>query len=52
MEDDLAKARKLADICDIVYLIDQPYNQTLALPNNIVRVKNWTGIKQHIIDNL
>ena len=52
VEDDLSKARKLADICDIVYLIDQPYNQTTDLPNNIVRVKNWTGIKQHIRSNL
>jgi uncharacterized HAD superfamily protein len=52
VDDDLAKARELADICDIVYLIDQPYNQATDLPNNIVRVKNWTGIKQHIRNNL
>ena len=45
-------ARKLADICEFVYLIDQPYNQASDIPNNIVRVNNWTGIKQHIRDNL
>ncbi len=52
VEDDLAKARKLADICDIVYLISHPYNQAGALPNNIIRVKDWTEIKQHIRNNL
>lgn len=52
VEDDLGKARKLADICDVVYLIDHPYNQTNLLPNNIIRVKDWIEIKQHIRNNL
>jgi len=42
----------IADICEFVYLIDQPYNQASDICNNIVRVNNWTGIKQQIRDNL
>ena len=42
VEDDLEKAVKLAYICDIVFLIDQPYNQVLnEVPSNIIPVKSW-----------
>ncbi len=50
VEDVLEKAMKLAFICDIVFLIDQPYNQSFAteLPGNIIRVKSWEEIYQNI----
>jgi uncharacterized HAD superfamily protein len=46
VEDDLVKAKKLANICDVVFLMDQPYNQPQAeeLPKNIVRVSDWKEI--------
>jgi hypothetical protein len=51
VEDDLTKARRLADICEVVFLIDQPYNQTSAsagAPKNIVRVKEWKQIHEYL----
>ncbi|MEM3485041.1 MAG: hypothetical protein QXI12_05420 [Candidatus Methanomethyliaceae archaeon] len=45
VEDDLVKAIKLAFICEIVFLIDQPYNQDAPMmPANIIRVKSWDEI--------
>lgn len=43
VEDELPKARKLARTCELVFLLDHPYNQAdeLPLPNNVVRVANW-----------
>ena len=49
VEDDLEKAVKLAYICDIVFLLDQPYNQTLdKQPSNVIRVKSWEEIYRQI----
>lgn len=48
VEDDLTKAKKLAFICDVVFLIDHPYNQTDELPNNIVRVQSWDELLHHM----
>lgn len=47
VEDDLLKAKKLAVICPVVFLIDQPYNQAAEsdLPKNIVRVREWAEIE-------
>jgi uncharacterized HAD superfamily protein len=47
VEDDLAKAKKLANICSVVFLIDQPYNQCepSSIPRNLVRVKSWREIE-------
>jgi len=45
VEDDLSKAVKLADICEVVFLIDHPYNRVdVALPNNLIRVTSWDEI--------
>lgn len=60
VEDDLEKAVKLAYICDVVFLLDQPYNQNLSdkckgcgydckldekyVPDNVKRVKSWDDI--------
>jgi len=54
VEDDLFKARKLADICEIVFLLDHPYNQANEdqLPNNVVRVKDWKVVYAYIREHL
>jgi len=46
VEDDLPNARRLADTCEIVFLIDQPYNrcEAEALPGNVLRVNSWNDI--------
>ena len=49
VEDDWEKAAKLAYICDVVVLIDQPYNRpNVGLgrdgrdhPSNVVRAQSW-----------
>ena len=51
VEDDMNKARRLADICDIVFLIKHPYNQTSSddiLQRNIVPVDGWKEIYDYI----
>jgi uncharacterized HAD superfamily protein len=62
VEDDWVKAIKLSYICDIVFLLDHPYNQTAdgnsskhanatiigSLPANIIRVKSWPELKKII----
>jgi uncharacterized HAD superfamily protein len=48
VEDDLVKAKKLAYICDIVFLINQPYNQARDLPRNMIRVEGWKEILKHM----
>ena len=51
VEDDAVKATKLANVCDIVYLLNQPYNAAATLPANVIRVESWNAIKAHIRDN-
>lgn len=48
IEDDPEKANKLAYICDVVFLMDQPYNQSQNFANNIIRVKSWDQIYKEI----
>jgi uncharacterized HAD superfamily protein len=50
VEDDLIKARKLAGICEVVFLMDQPYNQceSGSLPSNVIRVKSWQEVYSHL----
>jgi uncharacterized HAD superfamily protein len=48
IEDELEKAKKLARICDIVFLFDQPYNQEGKLPDNIIRVTSWEQLYQEL----
>jgi uncharacterized HAD superfamily protein len=49
VEDDPTKARRLADLCEIVFLMDQPYNRDEDnLPKNVVRVKEWNEIYQYL----
>lgn len=62
VEDDWVKAVKLSYICDVVFLIDHPYNQGTdddrtkhanaevigKLPSNVIRVKSWNNLKKVI----
>jgi len=51
VEDDLNKAKKLSSICEVVFIIDQPYNKAEnkeVLPNNVIRVKSWQEIYKYI----
>jgi len=60
VEDDYEKAIKLSYICDVVFLLSHPYNEPNILlsddinnlrqnlPSNILCVKNWDEIYQHI----
>lgn len=64
VEDHLEKAIKLAYICDVVFLLDHPYNRNSVekcldcpfdceqtekyIPNNVKRVKSWDEIYQYI----
>jgi uncharacterized HAD superfamily protein len=44
VEDDHEKASKLAYICDIVFLIEHPYNKGKEVPDNVLRVQSWSRI--------
>ena len=60
VEDDWIKAIKLSYVCDVVFLIDHPYNQAAEsdhskhsdasiigkLPANVVRVTSWLELKK------
>ena len=60
VEDDWTKAIKLSYVCDVVFLIDHPYNQAVEgdrskhadasiignLPANVVRVTSWLELKK------
>lgn len=48
VEDDYRNATKLAYICDVVFLINQPYNRSKNLPSNVIRVNSWNDIYQRI----
>ena len=48
VEDDADKATKLAFICDVVFLVNQPYNTWKSVPNNVVRVDSWDEISKSI----
>lgn len=45
VEDDAENAAKLAYICDVVFLLLQPYNEAAKnLPGNVIPVKGWNEI--------
>jgi uncharacterized HAD superfamily protein len=49
VEDDVEKAYKLAYVCEIVFLINQPYNKCAnGLPKNVIRVNSWDEIYRWI----
>ena len=41
VEDDPVSARQLAYSCDLVVLMDQPYNRDVTMPGNVARVGDW-----------
>lgn len=49
VEDDARKATKLAYICDVVFLLEQPYNLGVPeLPSNVIPVKSWDEIYKKV----
>jgi hypothetical protein len=47
------KARRLARLCEVVFLIEQPYNKpsvTGDLPYNVVCCKGWGDIYEYLRD--
>lgn len=50
IEDDHLKAKKLSFICDIVFLLKQPYNSppNFHLPQNVIIVESWKEIYKKI----
>lgn len=49
VEDDLNKANELADICNVVFPLDQPYNQSLTkIKSNIFRIASWNDLYKSI----
>ena len=53
VDDDPAKVKKLANICDLVFLFDQPYNRNESnLPHNVERVRSWDELYRYVRDKL
>jgi uncharacterized HAD superfamily protein len=51
VEDELEKAKRLCDVCDVVFIIDQPYNQEekgSAASKNLIRVKGWEEVYSYL----
>ena len=48
VEDVAENANKLAYICDVVFLLDHPYNQGQKFPGNVKRVHSWDEIYAQI----
>jgi len=50
VEDDVSNAKRLANICDIVFLYDQPYNRVpdADLPRNVTRVTSWNHLDEEL----
>lgn len=48
VEDDLANAVRLSDTCQVVFLIDQPYNPSDELPPNVLRVESWEDLYERM----
>ena len=54
VEDNTSNAKKLSTVCETVFLLDHPYNNSDGndLPANVVRVKSWEEIHHHLHKNL
>ena len=53
VDDDPAKVRKLANICDLVFLFDQPYTRRMGrLLPNVERARSWEQLYRYIRDIL
>jgi hypothetical protein len=50
VEDDLDKAKRLCDVCDVVFIINQPYNQLEGgtTSKNLVRVQGWQEVYNYL----
>lgn len=54
VEDDPVKARKLARVCEFVYLVVHPYNADVdqIQPRNVIRVQTLDEVRKHVRDVL
>jgi uncharacterized HAD superfamily protein len=50
VEDNLDEAEVLANHCKTVFLIDHPWNRRPIEKKNIIRVKDWTELRERIKD--
>lgn len=48
VDDDPNIINKLANICDYVFVMHQPYNSKSTFPQNVIRVRSWFEIFDHI----
>lgn len=48
VEDDYVKALKLSYICDVVFLINHPYNSRREIPSNVIRVNDWEELYERV----
>jgi uncharacterized HAD superfamily protein len=46
VEDRLSTAIALSKVVDTVFLLDSPWNKSVQLTNNVIRVKSWQQIQQ------
>lgn len=44
VEDSPENALKLSNICEYVFLMNQPYNKNDTFPKNVITVNNWTEL--------
>ena len=51
VEDRYRNALKLAEYCNIIYLVNKTYNLGRPVPENIVRVEGWHDILEHLYAN-
>ena len=53
IEDDISKAIKLSHLCEVVFLMDQPYNREIDyMPSNIIRIFRLSDALHHIRDHM
>jgi uncharacterized HAD superfamily protein len=48
VEDHPDNARKLADLCEYVFLIKHPYNESVNFPSNVIKVGGWEEILEQM----
>ncbi|WP_445749861.1 hypothetical protein [Polaribacter sp.] len=48
VDDTPENAIKLSNLCDYVFLFEEPYNKDVLMPKNVIRVKSWNDIYRHL----
>ena len=52
VEDEFEKAERLSKFCDIVFLIDHPYNRLESKNKNIIRVQDWNELYRIVKEDI